>query len=559
MPRSPRRHIPRFAIRDPKSRSWGDQMAVISMSGWHAHGSGGAVAAGHQSAVDAGMRVLQEGGNAADAAVATILALSVTDFGDFAFGGEVPLMHYSARTGKVSVLCGLGRSPLDDGATDWYLANGIPRGGDMKAAAVPGAPDLCATALQLYGTMSFAQVAGPTLELLDKGTEEWQKKLAFTMRRMIGAERKTAGTRQEKLLAASNRFYKGDIASELEAYYRAKGGFLRRGDLESHGTRIEEPVTIEYRGYTICKCGPWTQGPMLLQALRLLEHTDLKADGHCSADSIHRVAEALKLAMADRDTYYGDPLFVDVPLQQLLSSEYTALREALIDMQAACNHARPGDVRNMKPLLDGGLFRPGPGGTTTCLVADRWGDVVAATPSCNDVWGDKGVDSATGVAHGSRLTSLNTTKGHPNCIESGKRPRITLTPTLVLREGKPVYAVSVAGGDLQDQTTLNVLLNAIDFGMPPDKAVTAPRFATLCHEDSFNPASDRQAAMGDGHLSINASVDSSCTDALAARGHRVVPTDKPIGHPVMLYIEPETGVVHAAGDPNAGRHAAAID
>jgi gamma-glutamyltranspeptidase/glutathione hydrolase len=163
------------------------------------------------------------------------------------------------------------------------------------------------------------------------------------------------------------------------------------------------------------------------------------------------------------------------------------------------------------------------------------------------------------VAHGSRLTSLNTTRGHPNCIESGKRPRITLTPTLVLRGGKPVFAVSVAGGDLQDQTTLNVLLNAIDFGMPPREAVTAPRFATQCHQDSFNPAADRDAAMGDCSLSIDAGIGDDCASGLAAKGHRIARSEGPVGNPVMLHIEPDSGMVYAAGDPQADRHAAAMD
>ncbi len=537
----------------------GEWMADSGMIGSQAQGTHGVVAAGHPSAVEAGMRVLRDGGNAADAAVATILALSVSDFGDFALGGEAPLMHYSARSGKVTVLCGVGRSPLDDDATAWYLANGIPPGGDMKSAAVPGVPDLCATALQLYGTISFAQAAAPALDLLDNGGEEWYERLTFTLRRMIGAERKTAGTRQEKLLAASNRFYKADIASELEAYYRAKGGFLRREDLESHGTRIEEPVTISYRGYTICKCGPWSQGPVLLQALRLLEGADLKAAGHCSPDHVHRVAEALKLAMADRDMYYADPLFVDIPLRQLLSDEYTAVRQRLIDMQTACNHARPGDPWSMKPLRDGGEFRSVPGGTTTCLVADKWGDVVAATPGCNDVWGEKGIDEATGVAHGSRLTSLNTVRNHPNCIEPGKRPRVTLSPTLVLHEGKPVYALSVAGGDLQDQTALNVLLNAIEFGMAPEKAVSAPRFATLCCESSRDPRGDREPVKVDWRLSVDPELSPSCASALTQRGHRIVRAGEPLGKPAMLYIDRGTNVVYAAGDPKTGRHTAAID
>lgn len=533
-------------------------MAVISTIGYHALGSGG-VAAGGAGAVEAGVAMLEEGGNAADAAVATLMALSVTDFGMFAFGGEIPLIHYEARTKQVTVLCGQGRAPLDDGAIRWYLENGIPPGGDMCAAAVPGAPDLLTTTLQLYGTLSLGRVAEPTLDLLAAREQEWHAPLARTIRRMIGAERKCSGTREDKLTAASRRFYTGDIAAELIAWYTSKGGFLRHEDLEAHGTRVEEPVSVDYRGYTVCKCGPWTQGPMLLQALRLLEGFDLASMTHGSPEYVHLIAEALKLAMADRDAYYGDPLYVDVPLERLLSREYADLRRPLIDHDTAAAEPRPGDPLAMQPLREGGAFRPGPGGTTTCVVADPLGNVVAATPSCNDVMGDKGIDPNTGVAHGSRLTSLNTTAGHPNCIAAGKRPRITLTPTLVLRDSNPVMAVSVAGGDLQDQTTLNVLLNAIEFDMRPLQAVTAPRFATECHEDSFNPHPDRAQAMLSRRLKVSPDIGTESGDALRAMGHEIEVVEGPIANPVMLYIDQRTGVVRAAGDPKAGRHAAAID
>jgi gamma-glutamyltranspeptidase/glutathione hydrolase len=192
-------------------------------------------------------------------------------------------------------------------------------------------------------------------------------------------------------------------------------------------------------------------------------------------------------------------------------------------------------------------------------VADSLGNVVAATPSCNDVQGSKGIDASTGVAHGSRLTSLNTTPEHPNRMEPGKRPRITLTPTMVLRDGKPIIAISVAGGDLQDQTTLNLLLNAIEFGMTPARAVTAPRFATECHENSFDPSAERAKTMVGRRLMVNPDLDSSCGGSLRERGHEITPVSEAIGHPVMLYIDPQTMVVRAAGDPNAGRHAAAVD
>lgn len=531
----------------------------VRSAGWQVTGTAGVVAAGGAASAAAGIRILEDGGNAADAAVATILALSVVDFGRFAFGGEVPFMIYDAHSRAVRVLSGQGRAPLSAEAITWYLEHGIPTGGDMKGAAVPGAPDLCLTALQLFGTMSFGQVVQPTLDLLAEGTVDWHPLLARTLRRMVGAERACAGNRIDKLRAASARFYRGDIASELEAWYREKGGFLTRTDLEAHGTRLEDAVGVTYRGYSVYKCGPWTQGPYLLQALRLLEGYNLRALGHNSANYIHLVTEAIKLAMADRDRYYGDPLFADVPLEALLSDRYTILRRTLIDEQTACNEARPGDPLGMRALVEGGEFRPTPGGTTTCVVADRWGNVVSATPSCNDTGGPKGICPITGVAHGSRLTSLNTTPGHPNCIKAGKRPRITLTPTMVLKNGRPVFAISVAGGDLQDQTTLSVLLNAIEFGMAPGQAVTAPRFATECHEDSFNPAPDRRSTLKSCRLMADPSLVGHLGTRLSERGHTVAAANPPIADPVMITIDHDNGVMRAAGDPAAGRHAASLD
>jgi len=321
-------------------------------------------------------------------------------------------------------------------------------------------------------------------------------------------------------------------------------------------------VSISYRGYTVYKCGPWSQGPALCQTLRLLEGYDLKNMGHLSAHYIHVVTEAMKLAFADRDTYYGDPAFVDVPLGALLSDEYAALRRPLIDMKRASLERRPGDPYNMRSLRSASEAGSNPvrtpiSDTTTCVVADRWGNVVAATPSCNLVGNEP--DPVTGVVQGNRLRCLNTTRGHPNCIEPGKRPRITLTPTLVTREGKPVIAISVAGGDLQDQTTLNVLLNHIEFGMLPKDAVSAPRFSTDHMENSFDSNPDRSAAFkAAGSLQVQTGVPERVQAELKARKHDVTTTPAAIASPVMIFIDQSTGVVYAAGDPARGLHAAAV-
>ncbi len=530
--------------------------------GWKAVSKTGVVAAGGADAVAAGIEILKQGGNAADAAAATIFALQVTDHGACCIGGEVPLLIFDAKKQEVKVLCGQGRAPLSQAAIDWYMENGIPGEGDMKMAPVPSVADLCITTLKHYGTKTYEEAVAPTLALLDAGEEDWHPRLAVTLRRMVEQEQSTSGSREEKLQAATDRFYgrnRTDIADELEAFYIQKGGFLRKADLAAHVTTVEDPVTVNYKGYTVCKCGPWTQGPYLCQALRLLEGFDLKSMGHLSADYVHVVVEALKLAMADRDAYYGDPAFVDVPLSELLSDAYTQIRRPLIDRQKASLKARPGDPHHMKPLKGEGVFRPGVGGTTTCVVADRWGNVVAATPSAN-VYRPKIDGGQAGVTYGNRLRSLNTTPGHPNRIQAGKRPRITLTPTLVLKNGLPILSISVAGGDLQDQATLNLLLDFIEFDMPPEIAVTAPRFATAHHQDSFDPNPDRaQAFIRAGSLTISDRVSQHVREALAGRGHQVEAKAGPIATPVMLYVDQDSGMFYAAGDPAAHRHAAGLD
>jgi len=533
-------------------------MAHTNEIGWQAESKTGVVAAGGAGAVAAGIDILAQGGNAADAAAGTIFALNVTDHGACSIGGEVPVLIYDGQ--QVKSLSGMGRAPRSQTAIDWYMQHGIPDK-DIKMAPVPSVVDLCITLLQRYGTLSFASIIAPTLDLLDKGQEVWHRNLAKTLKRMLDEEARTNGSREEKLQAACNRFYgrhpeRNDIAEELEAFYIEQGGFLRREDLAAHQTLIEDPVSVNYKGYEVYKCGTWTQGPYLCQALRLLEKFDFKGIGAFSADYVHAAIEAIKLATADRDTYYGDPLFEDVPIEELLSDAYTELRRPLIDMQQASLDARPGDPIAMLAIKDGGVFRPGIGGTTTCVIADRDGMVISATPSANVY--HAGGSGTTGVSYGNRLRSLNTTPDHPNCIAAGKRPRITLTPTMVLKDDKPVLAISVAGGDLQDQTALCLLLNHIEFGMAPAEAVVAPRFATQHHEDSFDPNPDRNRTfLQAGSLTISEAVDQDVRDQLTQRGHTIEAKPGPIGTPVMLHIDHNT--YYAAGDPAAGRHAAGLD
>lgn len=523
---------------------------------YHAQGHGGAVAAEDSRAVEAGIAMLKNDGNATDAAVAVMLAASVVDYGMFSIGSEIPFMIYDKKSGRVKTLSGLGSAPLDESSMKIYYEEGIPADGGMRAVPVPGAVHLFFTALIEYGTMSFSEVAAPTLKILDQGGEDWYDELAITIRKLIERESNYKGSRKDKLKASRDRFYRGDIAKELVDYYEKGGGFLKLRDLREHRTLIEDPVSIKYRGYTILKCGTWTQGPYLSQTLKILEGFNLKSMGHLSGDYIHVLAESLKLGLADRDYYYGDPRFVKVPMNELLSDQYTELRRKLVNMKSASLEVRPGDPINMKALTKNpSKYRPGPGGTTTCVVADKWGNFVAATPSGNPPYN---ICEPLGIAHGNRLRSLNTAKGHPNRIEPGKRPRITLTPTLVMKGGIPIMGISVAGGDLQDQTTLNCLLNFIEFGMKPEKAVTASRFSTRHHENSFDPAALRTVGVLGG-LTLNESIDKDVLKDLSERGHRVSTTGGPIAYPVMVYYDKEMNQFYAAGDPKANRHAAVIE
>lgn len=323
-------------------------------------------------------------------------------------------------------------------------------------------------------------------------------------------------------------------------------------DLAAHKTPIETPAAVEYRGHRVFKCGPGTQGPWLLEALGLLEGFDLRAMGHNSTDAIHVTVEAMKLALADRDVYYADPAVVDVPLAELLAPDYAALRRPLIDMQHASFEQRPGDPRACKALLNPAAARQGLGNpnrdTTTCLIADHDGNVIAATPS-----GWSGVlVGTTGVWLGSRLQSFNTWPSHPNCIAPGKRPRITLSPTLVTRGGKPVLAVSVAGGDGQDQAGLQMVVDRIDFGLTAREAVTSIRFGTNHLVGSFG-----QTPPELGSLLIYRKAATPTLTELKVRGHRITLRQPPLWNPSVLAIDPATGQIDAAGDPQAGRHSAA--
>jgi gamma-glutamyltranspeptidase/glutathione hydrolase len=517
---------------------------------WSAASSKGVVLAGGAEAVDAGIEILAANGNAADAAAAVILAQSITDADQFCFGGEVPILAYSAERRVVEAIAGQGAAPRL--ATREYFAQrgGIPKKG-IEPACVPGALDACLTLLDRQGTKTFKEVIAPTLRILDRKEHPWHEALAATLRRLVEAENAAADRRQGLRLVA-DYFYRGPIARELDQWSREQGGLLRFADLASHVTRVEEPLFVSYRGRKVYKCGFWTQGPYLLETLNILEGFDVDKHAHNSSQAIHLAAEALKLGLADRDKYYGDPLFTTLPQARLLSPDYASERRKLIDPGRASLELRPGAIP------EGAIANTAPAtsttavssqDTTTCLVADGQGNVVAATPSG---WSGT-LCEPLGVWLGTRLQSFCLDPEHPNCIEPGKRPRITLTPTIVLEDDRPALAVSVAGGDHQDQVTLQMLMNLIDYRLSVEEAVTRPRFVTEHYISSFG-----QAAPKLGSLTLGGEIGEGVIAELKALGHNVTAGKGRPAVPLVIQFDRASGAIRGAGDPSHARHAAGL-
>jgi gamma-glutamyltranspeptidase / glutathione hydrolase len=480
----------------------------------------------------------------------------------------------------------------------------IPSTGPL-AATVPAVLDACVTALDKFGTKSLAEVMQPAIELADGFPidelrveyiktrapifSQWpdakrlflpngevpkpgdifvQPDLARTLREIVSTEtaaaKKSAGatSRHAGLIAARDYFYRGPLAKRIGDYMQSHGGLLAAEDMARFHANVGEPVQTDYHGYQVFKAGFWTQGPALVEELNILEGYDLKAMGHNSADYVHTVTEALKLGFADRDRYYGDPNFVKIPTQQLLSKDYAAVRRGLIEKAHASLAQQPGDPSNMKALLAGvtqQTSRPSAvpaierANDTTCVnVIDKDGNLFSATPS--GAWLPAVVAGDTGVLMGQRLQSALTDANSPNVVAPGKRPRITLTPTLVLHNGEPCMVLSTPGGDNQDQALLQVLLNIIEFGMNPQEAVEAPRFDTQHYVSSFD---DHEFLAGS--LNIESRFPEKVLADLKARGHKLnVQKDwGTLSSPTVIIYNPQNGVASAGADPRRGRYAVA--
>lgn len=497
----------------------------------------GCVSSGSAEASASGLRVLEAGGNAADAVASMVLTQTVTSLGATCLGGEAAGIVFMAGAAAPVVICGQGRAPVSVSLERWRAA--APRG-SIHAAATPALFGFACELLAGFGTWTLAQASAAMRALLREGRPPahrdttlrqwietrtgrildaeppryvvpqhgWWCDLAATMDALCVAEARCAGSLVRGLEAAVDAFYRGETAGRLARWYEHSGAFLGAADLAGFAATREAPVTTRYRGFDVHKCGPWTQGPMLVVALQILDAASIADMDYGSADYLHTVIEALKAALADRNRHMGDPGFVDVPLVGLLDRDYARARAAQIDPRRAApalvSGTPAGAIAARSRIAPG--YRADPG-TVCCIACDRWGNMVAATPSGVGSTAGSGGDS--GVTHGTRLLGCSLEDGDPNLLVAGKRPRTTLSPTIVTRDGRGVLAISSPGGDLQDQVALQLILKAAHLGL------SGPNLG--------NPRADPVVAVhvrgGRVQVSVNAAVRDDVAGDLRARGH----------------------------------------
>ncbi|MBI3281507.1 MAG: gamma-glutamyltransferase [Acidobacteria bacterium] len=513
-------------------------------------GSREMVGAANNQEVEAGFRILMQGGNAVDAGVATVLAAAVTEQSRFGLGGEMPLL-VKMKGKPVVAISGVGTAPAR-ATVEFYRSRTpdpweqrgrtapIPSQG-IKAAILPGVFDGLILALKTYGTMSFGQVAAPAIEYAIQGfpiaeenamflrnyqsiIEFWPVSKAFfyptgeppargdlvryqplgrTLEALVKVEKKKRGNRAKKIEAVRDFFYKGEIARKIADFSQANGGLISYEDLAKFRAEIDQPRSTTFHGFDVHKTSFWAQGPVMLQALNILEGFDLRAMGHNSPEYLHTLVEAVKLAFADRDRYYGDPKFSKIPEEILLSKDYAAERRKLIDAAHASMEHRPGDFAPALPISTSNAHIIVQ--DTTCVeVVDRAGNVFSATPS--GAWLPSVIAGDSGIPLSTRLQSFVLMEGHPNQLQPGKRPRVTLSPTIVTRNGEPYIAMATPGGD-------------------------------------FSP----------GRLNLEDRIPKETADKLAAMGHGVNVTGGWANASAPVVILLRDGVLHGGADPRRAR------
>jgi gamma-glutamyltranspeptidase/glutathione hydrolase len=579
-------------------------------------GRSAGVSAGHPLTTAAALEILQRGGNAFDAGAAALLVGGVVEQDLYGLGGEALVLVYPVSESKVTSINGQGWAPASANIDDYLASGRTLQGEGLDPAVVPGALHAALTVLERWGTMSFEQVAARAIEYAEQGfplrdrtaqairqmsrfvnqwpdnRRYWLKRdgsfyaagetirfptLANTLNRMVAAERANLGNgREAGIVAARDRFYSGDIAEEMVEFLRSNGAGFELADFAEYYARVEEPVAVTYKDYTVYKQPFNSQGPTLLQALNIIEQFDLQSMGHNSADYLHTVVESLKLAYADRDTYYADQDFVDVPAAGLLSKDYARERAAEIDMRRSSMTHEAGNPLPFDPTVDAWDFwiagQPELGGpllaasyedpgslkdTSHVAIIDKDGNVFDSTPSGGWIRGAV-ILGDTGIGMSIRGEQFWLDKTKAAQLRPRSRPRYTLTPSIVLSDGEPFLAIGTPGGDNQEQTILQTFLGIVEFQSDwyPNlhKAIEWPRVQTLHFYQSFWPH-----AAGFNRLNMEANIDAAVIEEMRGRGHdvNVVRPFSVSGCATAVMLDPATGNKIAAADPRRDCYAIA--
>ena len=568
----------------------------------------GIISSGHYLTSMAGMRMLLSGGNAFDAVVAATFAAAVVEpIAAYSLAAEGVFMLYDAGSGDLLSLSGQGGSPAK-ATVEFYKKQGldeIPTGPGPLAHlsfTVPGVVDALVSLLERYGTKTLGEVLAPSIAYAESGIPNYeymihrlgaspfreqfalyppggtdifypggevpspgsllvQSGLANTLRQMVAAETAASGDRVAALRAARDAFYRGDIARTIVERAERVGGVLALDDLAGYHSKYETPVSSSFMGHDIHGQSTWTQSPVLMQTLNMLERFDLRDMGHNTPQYVHTVVEAIKLAMADREAFYGDPDFSSVPIDGLLSEEYAAVRAQLIDPTKACPELPPaGDPWRFStatgatpaPMAVAGSdgdASSDASGTTHISVLDRDGNMVCATPSGGD-FSKSAFFPELGFPLSTRIEMFNFEDGHPNRLEANKRPRTTLINYIVSKGGTPMMTFGCPGGDAQAQANVQLILNTLVFGMNPQEAIEAPRFSTQSVRNSFHPHTYYP-----GQLTVENPFEAHTTDALTALGHKVVPVAACGMGATVARRDPDTGVLSTGADPRRACYA----
>jgi gamma-glutamyltranspeptidase / glutathione hydrolase len=556
------------------------------------YGTRHAVSAGHYLAASAAFSILEAGGNAIDAGCAAGIALGVLQPDLVNVAGVAPIMIRLAD-GTVESIAGLGWWPKSLPADLFMREHGgkIPDG--VLRTVIPAAPDAWITALDRHGTMRFADVAASAIRYAAEGFavypllatsiaaheneyRRWQSNtaiflpgnrvpragekfvqsdLARTLQFMADQDRAAGPDRKAGLRAAHDAFYRGDIAREIAAFQQREGGYLTMQDLAEYRSPIEPVVRRAWRGHEVITCGPWCQGPALQEVLALLERVGIAGLPHNSATYLHRIAECVNLAMADREYFFGDPAFVDVPIDHLLNPATIARRASAVrDDHAFGEMPAPLDRTNLPHAGSTAEMPKVEADTSYCCVVDRWGNAFSATPS--DGSGNVPVVPGLGITPSGRGSQSRPDPRHPAGVAPGKRPRLTPNPAMVVTEAGGVMPFGTPGGDVQTQAMLQVMLNIFQHGMEVQDAIEAPRIASYSFPSSFAPFE-----YFPGRLAVEGRIDAATRADLAARGHAV--RDWPdwtwlAGSVEAVLSDPTTGLIGAGADPRRPAYAIAI-